>query len=644
MLGGRTRIYLFFFFFTFFTTLHSQEAQSSWWLWTRLGGIGDAAKVPVKPSPKPKTGAEATSQDRQSNASSGHASKDSNSDSSPIAASKDRGPSSSPIYELRARQRKVLAVDATSQHTLMEALIAEQNAADVWLLTDTGARLLRNGEFIVREKGFEDLIGFLKTASVVIPELKVKLVRSDGFIGRVLSKKQNGTNVLMAELYTGVFVEVSAGYVDLLTWILQQPLRAADVRVVTLLHPTDVDVLRKIDNAVGDAHLPSGARSTDEIIQTVKRQKEKTIFIIGHVEGDKFVIRDPSGKIEKKISISDLENAAKDVDTSLFLLGCGAGLCSSSSGFIGEVNAFDVTEGLRRTVQQQSFGEALSVLAGYSGDTLVRPSLEDSVRASISAERLASTKYNKAPVYFMVTRVSTISEERSEELASRIIPSVSTRIQNTYLFGLLVLVISAPFIRRQWRGIRGITPRFGHRPLARILIGVVRALAVLSLMPFAAAVSAFVVLFPWWVTVVNLYSHEHVVPTLIAAIFGWKLWKIKNPEYKVHWMLGFWVIVFFCSLVPQVTSFALSLPSVIDSVLPPKAHIGQQSNFEDQSGYVIVATAVTALLFSFVLFTLIRRLKRDPSVLPIWLILAPLRFVEFFVRRFVVQANGAGRG
>lgn len=305
--------------------------------------------------------------------------------------------------------------------------------------------LLRSGtDLIVSKADLGKLTDVIKQAINVYGKT-VKIIYENGKIERLIAKQVNGSNILLAEAYLGVFSEVGGQYSDDLIWALQQNFHSADIKVISLFDETDADVLRHLDLAIGELHNPAGNKNLKSIIKLIGNQNQKNIFIVGHIENNDFVVRNASSNIVQKIPISDLETAAKEADSSLFLLGCSAGLCSHTSGFIDPVNAIDVAKGLKSIIGQTSFGDALSVLSKSSGDIVIHPQLVDSVRISVVADNQMLKKGSEvaeiATTGTAVARISMPSRIRATELAVRIIPLIPSWIQSIYIVGCLFLLL-----------------------------------------------------------------------------------------------------------------------------------------------------------------------------------------------------------
>lgn len=582
--------------------IYTTEVFASWW--TKLGdAAGDAAKMVASKA--------------ELNANKMHS----------LLKIKE---GASQRYALKTSNGRVLALDAAGKDIIVAGV-----ASGALALTDEGIRLVRAGVMLIPEDELSKLSGFLEKVFADQLGGNIKVLRNDGSLGRVLTVQKNGKSVVLAETYPSVFTEVGGRNADELVWAFEQPLKVEKTRVISLMHRTDADILNSIDDVAGDMHIPSNDMSTASIIKTMKAQRQKNVFVIGHVEGDDFVVRDAAGNVDKKISIQMLEAAARDADATVFMLGCSAGLCSGTSGFIGSVNALDIASGLKEAIHQVSIGHALSALANNAGDILVRPSMIDSVRVSFVAEQRAKAIEEKA---VKVMRVGTLTRERTQELAERIIPFIPTWIQFPYFAGWLFLVFSLRHILSEWAQFRTPAPRFGHRPLASLAVRGVRGVGFVLLMPFFALVLVMAVFMPWALSISSAIFASPI-PIFISAFFGWKVWTVHAEEMEGDkWVRRFWPIVFFCSVItlfvetvtdPLMLMFLSHFPGEIDGFL---------GSINYQLVYWVFIGMVS-LGASYSLFFILRRLKWNTVEILDWIFTFPLVLIEFFANFLIKKGR-----
>jgi hypothetical protein len=140
-------------------------------------------------------------------------------------------------------------------------LIATTGATGALILSPDAMALFRSGiDLIVSETDLGNLADVIKQAINVYGKT-IKVIYENGRTGRLITKQVNGSSILLAETYQGVFLEVGSQYSDDIIWALQQNFHSADIKVISLFDETDADILRHIDSAIGELHNPSGNKN-----------------------------------------------------------------------------------------------------------------------------------------------------------------------------------------------------------------------------------------------------------------------------------------------------------------------------------------------------------------------------------------------
>lgn len=570
-----------------FALLHPLEARA---IWPKvIGAISDASKAAAKATPSPRA-------------------------LDAVLAGTARG---RPMRSLHRADGNIVSRDAAGKEVLVAAA-----AGGALTLTEEGAAILRTVELIIPEVELPSMEGFLKQASALGSHKPIRLVREDGSMGRVLVKQSNGQSLLLAEQYKGVFVQVASAHADELKWALQQPLHRTGIEVVSLFDEADADVLRALDDSVGNLHRPRAQASAQALADSIRGQRQKSVFVVGHVEGDSFVVRDAAGVRKNSIPISELEDAAREADSTIFMLGCETGVCSVSSGPIVPVNALDLAAGLREAIRQQTVGDALSALSSNGGDMLIRPDIVNPIRTVMHAEQKADALESKAKV---VVRVGMLARSRSEELAARIIPLIPSWIQFAYLGGLVLLVFSARQLWREWRAMRIPAPRFAYRPFTSLSVHGVRIGGLMLLMPFAT-VLCFFILVATWVLAIAFGILATPFAAAVSAFFGWRLWRIHREETADEaWLRRFWIIAAFCALVPMLST------QILEFVYLRLPH----EPGSEPPGFWWLAPGLVAAGLSYALLWLLRRIGHNPNGIFDLIMGAPIAITELAAARLI---------
>ncbi len=534
-----------------------------------------------------------------------------------------------PLHALRRENGKVFAKDIDGREILIASSAMTDTVAGVLTLTDQGLKFIKTVDLLIAEADLPELGDLLKKITDLAPQKSMHFVRQDGSLGRILTRQSQGKPLLMAEKHPSVFIEVS-GHLETLSWALQQSVELNDLKVISLLHETDADVLRGVDRAVGSLHQPKGHQSLDDIIDVIKAEKRKTLFVIGHIEDEYFVIRDAAGNLQQKIPLAELEAAAETADTTLIMLGCSAGLTSPVSGFIAAVNALDVVAGLKQAIYKRTLGEILSALAGKSGDILIRPDIIDSVRIRVKAEHHAENVHDEA---LSVARFSTLSQIRAKELSDRIIPMLPSQIQYLYIFGWLLLMFSKLDMLSNWANYRRPPPRFGYQPFICLTVRGLRLFGLLLFIPFAVLLYFTVWLFPWFMTLGTILTISPLVCG-IGGFIGWRYWRqYASTITDDGWLKRYWVISVFCALAGYATEFGLTQFRQFDwfsQLDEPVINYG--------------LTSLIALILSLGLFALFRMLKYNPNLFLNATLTAPIWTIERFVNFLMHKTEEAEHG
>ncbi|OWW19420.1 hypothetical protein [Noviherbaspirillum denitrificans] len=575
------------------SALFATEAHAAWWL-KALDAAGDASRAAAKAS-----------------VAAGRRLHD-------IVKAHPPGPH--PAHALRIADGKVIAADAHGA----EVVVATASAGGALALTADGAALLRTAALVLSEDDLSALGELLKKTADTAPGRPIHLLRGDGTLGRVVVEEANGRRVLMAEKYAGVFLEVAALHADELAWALQQPVRTRKVRVMSLFHPSDADVLRRMDEALGELHQPGGHADPDAFTHALREQKQKTVFIVGHVEGDRFVVRDASGAVHGELPIAQLEAAAREADASVFMLGCSAAACSRSSGYLDAVNALHVADGLKEALRRPTFGEALSALSTGSGRMLVRPAIIGPLRTVMEVEQRMDDLGEHG---LRALRFSTLASGRSRELSARIVPAIPALVQVPWFVGLFVPLFSLRPILADWAVLRLPAPRFGHRPAASVMVKGIRSLGFLLMMPYAAFLDALVLFVPWmlWLVVTLLYDSA---AGIVAALFGLLLWRPHRHALAAEpWLRRFWMIPMFGAAVAFATFYCLQ-------AFPSFAALAQDPQRRPLA-WIMSALAASGL--SYALLMLLRAGRWNPNRLLAWILSSPIHLIEIAARRLIIH-------
>ncbi|AXG71668.1 hypothetical protein KORDIASMS9_03925 [Kordia sp. SMS9] len=112
-------------------------------------------------------------------------------------------------------------------------------------------------------------------------------------------------------------------------------------------------------------HLDFSITSMQKFRKKLKASKKKSIFVMGHIEHDAFVVKNQSLD-DFKIPLDDLRMLAKELDVNIFPLGCNSG--SSGTGLGNTFNSIDALHRLKPAFENNKTIKGL--LRDLSGDDL----------------------------------------------------------------------------------------------------------------------------------------------------------------------------------------------------------------------------------------------------------------------------------
>jgi len=109
-------------------------------------------------------------------------------------------------------------------------------------------------------------------------------------------------------------------------------------------------------------HLSFDFSSMNNFIKELKKHNKKTIFVIGHIEGDIFVTHLRNG-LKFEISIDELQKLSRELDINVFPLGCKS--AKSGSGIVNDFNSIEALKRLRKALDNNS--TTMSILENLAG-------------------------------------------------------------------------------------------------------------------------------------------------------------------------------------------------------------------------------------------------------------------------------------
>ncbi len=432
----------------------------------------------------------------------------------------------------------------------------------------------------------------------------------DGSARRAYPIELDGTMRLLVEELPGTFVDIGSRQVGDVRWALEQPMLRERMRVVSLFHSEyDAPYLSRLDDAVGELHLPAGAG--ESLLETVAGAPGQQLFVVGHVEDGAFVVKDAGGNVTGPVALADLEAAARRSDSMLFFLGCNTAQVSRTTGFTRPVVATEVAGMLSAAIEQETLGGVLSTLSGAER-ILAQPSLVDPTRMTITLEQ-GRRKDARARSLTLVS-VQLPSAARGRVLAREPLPTTAWLIM-WYILGWALLLFGVHETLRRWRGSRRPAPRLGDRPLANLTTRFVRGVGFAAMMPLWTFAYVLAIAMIWLASVGLLVNPAGVA---IAGYAGWRTQRERGIGDDAAWAVRYATVPVFMSMSLLATTCAFIYPG------------------EGQPGFHLVG-ALAALACSGALYALLRRLRVSAPALLQALYRLPLALIETAVAPLVSE-------
>jgi hypothetical protein len=297
-----------------------------------------------------------------------------------VLPAKTTDPHKAAVYIARTRQGLYFHSNFVTEGFDVATKIGKEDITDLKtafyniLASDPDAPVLRNADGILREHLNvildESTFDKLGHPTVDLGDAKQVQMRSSSApverLGRV-----RGLPLLMSKIsgccLFGIPPHRAAEYSTLLD---RKPFERKDVRVVSLVRDsgTDAEINRSATlRGLMVGNRSQGAQSIADLENTFKQSRGKTVVLVSHVEGERFVRRDAANKIVMALEISEVRKLAKLYDVQLVDLGCETARIPKELG-LGVVNKFNTVAAIRAlenaVSQSKSYSEFFDRLAG----------------------------------------------------------------------------------------------------------------------------------------------------------------------------------------------------------------------------------------------------------------------------------------
>jgi hypothetical protein len=147
---------------------------------------------------------------------------------------------------------------------------------------------------------------------------------------------------------------------------------------------TSVSVLSLVNNSetrqAVTSSIPSSNRiildstnpTQDDVINAIQAKRNKTIVVLGHIEGSSFVTYSTDGTaVLLSMPVDKLMSAAESENVQLFLLGCDSA-SSSDAGVIGTFNTVDAVTRLGTALRASTVGQFFAAMSPEGSHLVLR--------------------------------------------------------------------------------------------------------------------------------------------------------------------------------------------------------------------------------------------------------------------------------
>jgi hypothetical protein len=133
------------------------------------------------------------------------------------------------------------------------------------------------------------------------------------------------------------------------------PFKIDKMQFVSFVHDTATEEAIRSASPLRDHLLEPLPDSLEKMRAEFKKHKGNTFLIMGHVEGGRFVAKDPTGQIKLvDISLQDINTEAAEIGCKVIVLGCHSASANVPVGVIQEFNPIDAVSRLNKAVQAQT--------------------------------------------------------------------------------------------------------------------------------------------------------------------------------------------------------------------------------------------------------------------------------------------------
>lgn len=357
-----------------------------------------------------------------------------------------------------------LRLTNASGETVTASTTEEVSSALKWLLPDTSDLARRNVDFYFSPDALTSGRPALNTlprtarAHIVHGQKSYPVIGNPPFEAKTLNVRLRAGVVARASSTRALREAI---------WQLEQPLRASEIRVLSL-DPATSNRLQTVRNQASQDRFESA--NPYDLAASMRALKRQTVILSGKIENKVLFFTPPGGKTQS-VRLSDLQASAARDDVNLIVLDTDAARQPGVRNVLWQRTKID---GLEKALKSTTVGDFWSVLAsgrtplqlsvGSGGKTFIsisanpRPSLagkipDDDNSLLTSTERLLEDVVANVSGNVITSGIeaSLRSEARQQELELRIVPFLPALPQIFYIMALIVGFAGLSTIKNWWR-------------------------------------------------------------------------------------------------------------------------------------------------------------------------------------------------
>lgn len=132
------------------------------------------------------------------------------------------------------------------------------------------------------------------------------------------------------------------------------------------------------------------AENHEQFLDAVSDAKNRFVIVVGHVEGDEFVVYDAAGRVALREEVGAIQKRVADTESVALMMGCGVACTAPSSGPVALIDALQTAEGLAAGVSVKTPMDFLTILSHQAGPLHLDIDLYGNLR-SVSASHVPTS-------------------------------------------------------------------------------------------------------------------------------------------------------------------------------------------------------------------------------------------------------------